>query len=163
MSPLTLTLLRFGFLALLWIFVLLIVITIKNDVFGTAIRDRAARRPARSSQRHNTPAAQPPRPAPNAQPHWQLVVSAGDLTGTTIPLGNSALTVGRSPDSALVLDDGFASARHARFYTDGADWYIEDLNSTNGTWVNNTRIYQPTRLAPGVPIIIGKTTMELRR
>lgn len=91
------------------------------------------------------------------------MVSGGSLTGTTIPLSNGSVTVGRSPDSALVLDDGYTSARHARFFNNAGDWFVEDLNSTNGTWVGNERIYQPTRLAFGEPITIGQTTLELRR
>lgn len=164
MNALVITLLRLGFLVLLWLFILFTVITVKNDVYGTKIGQRtpslrqAAHSPAgRSANR--TPPAQ--RQAPS--PQWSLVVVAGPLTGTRIPLTGGTITVGRSPDSALVLDDGFASARHARFYNQGGYWVVEDLNSTNGTWVGSDRIYAPTRIAAGTPVVIGKTTLELRR
>ena len=160
MSAFVIALLRFGFLALLWIFVFFVLLTIKNDVFGTRVSSRG-RRPATTRQR---PARRPDRSAtPSRTAAAHLVVSGGSLTGTTIPLSNGSVTVGRSPDSALVLDDGYTSARHARFFNNAGDWFVEDLNSTNGTWVGNERIYQPTRLAFGKPITIGPNTLELRR
>ncbi len=158
MSALVITILRFGFLALLWIFVLFVVVTIRNDVFGTRINDRAGRaRPVKQESRRRVA------PAPVPAGPTRLVVTEGPLSGTTLPLGVGSLTVGRSPDSALVLDDGYASSRHARFYNDAGTWFIEDLNSTNGTWVGTQRIYQPIQLDPGMPVTIGKTTMEIRR
>ncbi|MDP9806325.1 pSer/pThr/pTyr-binding forkhead associated (FHA) protein [Trueperella bonasi] len=158
MSAIVITLLRFGFLALLWIFVFFVLLTIKNDVFGTRITGRTGR--ASPPRVRSQPKAQ----ASQARPVTShLVVSAGSLSGTTIPLSGTPITVGRSPDSALVLDDGYTSARHARFFNSGGDWFVEDLNSTNGTWVGNERIYQPTRLSHGTPITIGQTTLELRR
>ena len=169
MSALVITLIRFGVLALLWLFVLLVVAALRRDVYGVKISERP------SMRRQNTPvpvsSGRSPRAsrsgnanaAPPAPQRQTLVVVAGPLSGTTLPLSNSAIVVGRSPDSALVLDDGYASARHARFYTQNGEWFVEDLNSTNGTWVGNERIYQPVLLQPGVPVTIGKTAMELRR
>lgn len=154
MSELVVTLLRLAFLALLWIFIIFTVITVKNDVYGTRVSQRTPQRSVRS--------VLPAREEAPSKP-WALVVTGGPLAGTRIPLNSAAVTVGRSPDSALVLDDGFASARHARFYNDGTAWVVEDLNSTNGTWVANTRIDQPTRIQEGVPVVIGRTTVELRR
>ncbi len=162
MSEFVIALLRLGFLALLWIFVFFVLLTIKNDVFGTRVSTRGRSQPtttrSRTSRRANAPATSAQRTSA-----LHLVVSGGSLTGTTIPLTGASLTVGRSPDSALVLDDGYTSARHARFFNNAGDWFIEDLNSTNGTWVGNERIYQPTRLSLRVPITIGQTTLELRR
>ncbi|MDP9831397.1 MULTISPECIES: FHA domain-containing protein FhaB/FipA [Trueperella] len=163
MSALVVTLFRYGFLILLWLFVFAVVLTVKKDVYGTRVTSRTTGRPqakvaARTTARPRRASTPTPRAA--AQPH--LVVSGGSLAGSTIPLSGS-ITVGRSPDSALVLDDGYTSARHARFYTDGHDWYVEDLNSTNGTWVGGTRIYEPTRLSFGTPVTIGKTTLEIRQ
>ncbi|USR79484.1 FHA domain-containing protein FhaB/FipA [Arcanobacterium pinnipediorum] len=152
MSPLVVTLLRFGFLALIWLLVIFMLVTIRNDIFGIKVRDR---------NRGQTPKRAPLNDQPATQPR-HLVVVRGPLTGTAIPLGTSAITVGRSPDLALVLDDGYASSRHARFYLQGETWYIEDLNSTNGTWVGTQKIQSPVELSIGVPVIIGKTTMELR-
>lgn len=163
MSALVIALFRYGFLILLWLFVFAVVLTVKKDVHGTRVTSRTPGRAFNRPASRTTP--QPCRsstPAPSALAHPHLVVSGGSLAGSTIPLSGS-ITVGRSPDSALVLDDGYTSARHAHFYTDGPDWYVEDLNSTNGTWVGGTRIYEPTRLGFGTPVTIGKTTLELRQ
>ncbi|QRV02266.1 FHA domain-containing protein [Arcanobacterium phocisimile] len=152
MSPLVVTLLRFGFLALVWLLVIFMLVTIRNDIFGTKVRDRGRQITQKRAPLNDEPATQA----------RHLVVVRGPLTGTAIPLGTSSITVGRSPDSALVLDDGYASSRHARFYSEGGSWFVEDLNSTNGTWVGTQKIIAPIELEIGVPVIIGKTTMELR-
>ncbi|MDO5025242.1 MAG: FHA domain-containing protein [Trueperella sp.] len=157
MSTLVITLLRFGLLALLWIFVMVVVVTVRNDVFGQRVQRRKSAAPAPHPVHHSAPAS-------NAAGNTvsSLVVTAGPLAGTTLPLNNSTITVGRSPDCTLVLDDGFASSRHARLVYQNGDWYIEDLDSTNGTYVGKQRINQPTRLTPGLAVTIGKTKMELR-
>lgn len=169
MSTLVLTILRFGFLALLWIFVIAVVLLVRRDVYGTRIREKRPVRSGGNSAAASAPAAAPapaPAPRPAPQPVRQrppaLVVTDGPLAGTTIPLGRSDVIVGRSPDSALVLDDTYSSSRHARFFQAEGSWWIEDLNSTNGTYVGGQRIVATTRLEPGVPIVIGRTTMELR-
>lgn len=167
MSALVVTLLRFGFLALLWLLVFFVLVTIRNDVFGTRVRDRVGSRPARKAATPRSPAKPRLHPAPSARsapaPPTHLVVSKGPLTGTALPLGTHTITVGRSPDSALVLDDGYASSRHAQFYSQDGEWFVEDLNSTNGTFVGNERIHHPVMLRVGIPVVIGKTTMELSR
>ncbi len=179
MTTLVLTLLRLGFLALLWIFVISLVLTVRKDVYGTEIRDRrtSASTPAeketnplrrfsfRRTPRKPTTAASAPSPAAAPQPPLRtltLAVTGGPLAGTTLPLGQTPIVIGRSPDSALVLDDTFSSSRHARLYANAGQWWIEDLDSTNGTFVGGTKISAPTPLQPGTPIMVGKTTMELR-
>lgn len=158
MSSLLITLLRFGFLALLWIFVLIVVGTIRRDVFGTRVRTRGvngSRHPARRNK-------QTTRAPHSASENFSLVVTQGPLAGTYLSLNSGAVMVGRSPDSSLVLDDGYASSRHARLFRDGDRVIIEDLNSTNGTWVGGVQIHEPTVLTPGVPVTIGKTVLEVR-
>lgn len=170
MTTLLLTLLRIGFLALLWIFVLSVVLTVRRDVYGTQVRDRrTANRQLKAKKKSS--AAGVPSPSHQHTPPIQstpparapvLAVTAGPLTGTTLPLSQSPLVIGRSPDSALVLDDTYSSSRHARLFPSENQWWIEDLDSTNGTFVDGHRISTPTLLQPGTPIVIGKTTMELR-
>ncbi|MBM7824418.1 pSer/pThr/pTyr-binding forkhead associated (FHA) protein [Arcanobacterium pluranimalium] len=164
MSTLFITLLRFGFLLLLWLFILFMLITIRNDVFGNTVTDR--RQTRKKNQRAQAASAAHGKNATlsekAAAPQLKLVVTQGPLTGTALPLGTQALLIGRSPDSALVLDDGYASSRHARVYYDAGYYYVEDLNSTNGTWVGQERIHHPIPLNIGTPITIGKTVMELR-
>jgi pSer/pThr/pTyr-binding forkhead associated (FHA) protein len=81
--------------------------------------------------------------------------------GERYPLDAQALTVGRSGDNDLELrGDQYASAQHARIEPRGADVWVEDDGSTNGTFVNGHRIEAPQRLAPGDVVRIGET--ELR-
>ncbi|MCI5826584.1 MAG: FHA domain-containing protein [Arcanobacterium sp.] len=161
MSSLLITLLRFGFLALLWIFVLIVVSTVRHDVFGTRVRARNTRsvRPRKSARRSARAASGT---SANSPANFAIVVTHGPLAGTRLSLGSGAVLVGRSPDSALVLDDGYASSRHARFFQDGGRVIVEDLNSTNGTWVGGVQIHEPTVLGIGVPVTIGKTVLEVQ-
>ena len=91
------------------------------------------------------------------------MVTAGGLTGTTINLGDETITIGRADDSTLVLTDDYASARHARLVPQDGQWLIEDLGSTNGTYLDRAKVTGPTIVPPGVAIRIGKTAIELRR
>ena len=94
----------------------------------------------------------------------KLVITGGSLTGTTMNLTDQQITIGRAHDSTIVLDDDYASSRHARIYPapDGT-WIVEDLGSTNGTYLDRTRLTGPTPVPLGAPIRIGKTVIELRR
>ncbi|MDF3142361.1 FHA domain-containing protein, partial [Streptomyces sp. T21Q-yed] len=94
----------------------------------------------------------------------KLVVSEGTLTGTTVALQAQTITLGRAHDSTIVLDDDYASSRHARIYPDrDGQWIVEDLGSTNGTYLDRTRLTTPTPIPLGAPIRIGKTVIELRK
>jgi hypothetical protein len=159
MSELTLTLLRLGFLALLWILVLSVVAVLRRDLFGTQITRRktpeaSALRPARR---------RPPPSAPPSTMARTLVVTEGSLRGTTISLGQAPILIGRAPECTLVLDDDYASGRHARFSLQSGVWMLEDLGSTNGTYLGRTRVENPIAVEPGVPVRIGRTVFELRR
>ena len=159
------TLLRLAFLGALWLFIIITVIALRRDL----VQPREARpATARSSARPAKP-AKPPKPArqPKASKHAKsgpsLVVVEGPLASTVIPLGTAQVTIGRAPDSTLVIDDDYASSRHARVYPGDDGWIVEDLGSTNGTWIDRTRITSPTVLPPGVPLRIGRTTLQLQR
>jgi pSer/pThr/pTyr-binding forkhead associated (FHA) protein len=91
-----------------------------------------------------------------------LVVTAGPLAGTKITLGDQPILIGRADDSTLVLTDDFASSRHARLTNRGGQWYVEDLGSTNGTYLDQQRVQGPLLVNPGQPIRIGQTALELR-
>lgn len=161
MSELTLTLLRLGFLALLWLLVLSVVAVLRRDLFNSA---RVSRRPAMAGAPAPGPpdrGQQPQRQEPPAPTH--LVVTAGSLKGTTIPLGQAPILLGRAPESTLVLDDDFASGRHARLSLRHGVWMVEDLGSTNGTFLGRNRVQDPVPIAPGAQIRIGRTVLELRR
>ncbi|MFB6615259.1 FHA domain-containing protein [Streptomyces sp. NPDC085524] len=166
MSELTLTVMRLGFLAVLWLFVIVAVQVIRSDLFGTRVTQRGSRRggttgaPAQAGGRQTAPPQQRQRRgAPT-----KLVVSEGTLTGTTVALAGQTITLGRAHDSTIVLDDDYASSRHARIYPDrDGQWIVEDLGSTNGTYLDRTRLTTPTPIPPGAPIRIGKTVIELRK
>jgi pSer/pThr/pTyr-binding forkhead associated (FHA) protein len=163
MSELTLTVMRLGFLAVLWLFVIVAVQVIRSDLFGTRVTQRGSRREAaRPQQAAARQQAAPPhqrRTAPT-----KLVVSEGTLTGTTVALQGQTITLGRAHDSTIVLDDDYASSRHARIYPDrDGQWIVEDLGSTNGTYLDRTRLTTPTPIPLGAPIRIGKTVIELRK
>ena len=73
-----------------------------------------------------------------------VVVTAGPLAGTMLPLRPAGTLIGRSPECALVLDDDYASGRHARIHqADDGSWLVEDLRSTNGTYLGATRLTEP--------------------
>ena len=94
----------------------------------------------------------------------RLVVTQGSLAGTSVPLGDQPISIGRAPDSTIVLDDDYVSHRHARIAPDAQGrWLVDDLGSTNGTYLDRQRITGPTPVANGIPIRIGKTVVELRR
>lgn len=93
-----------------------------------------------------------------------LVIIDGPLAGSSVPLAEADITLGRAASNTVVLDDEFVSSHHARVYRDtrSGQWAIEDLNSTNGTVVNQQRINRPTILPARIPVRIGATTFELR-
>src|SRR5699024_4775579 len=132
MQGLVLQLSRGLLLALLWLFIYLVLRALKTDVFGNVgmrsgtqgeRRGGILRRPARAT-RH-------------------LVVAQGALAGTRITLTEQAVLLGRADDCTLVIDDDYASNQHARLTPHGPDWFLEDLGSTNGTYLDRTRVTTP--------------------
>jgi pSer/pThr/pTyr-binding forkhead associated (FHA) protein len=163
MNALELTLVRIGFLAVLWLFVIAAVGVVRTDLFGPTSQRR--RRPASGLQttppRPAKPRAKPAR-APRSTPQ-QLLVTGGALAGTMLGLTDQQITIGRADDATLVLSDDYASTRHARLFPQDGQWLVEDLGSTNGTYLDRQKVTQPTPVPIGVPIRIGKTVLELRR
>ncbi|OII60741.1 FHA domain-containing protein [Streptomyces sp. CC53] len=163
MSELTLTVMRLGFLAVLWLFVIVAVQVIRSDLFGTRVTQRGARRESARPQASGRQSAPPQQRQRRGAP-TKLVVSEGTLTGTTVALQGQTITLGRAHDSTIVLDDDYASSRHARIYPDrDGQWIVEDLGSTNGTYLDRSRLTTPTPVPLGAPIRIGKTVIELRK
>lgn len=174
MSELTLTVMRLGFLAVLWLFVIVAVQVIRSDLFGTRVTQRGSRRQEARPQQAARQAAPPQQRGQQAAAGGggrqrrgaptKLVVSEGTLTGTTVALQGQTITLGRAHDSTIVLDDDYASSRHARIYPDrDGNWIVEDLGSTNGTYLDRTRLTTGTPIPLGAPIRIGKTVIELRK
>jgi pSer/pThr/pTyr-binding forkhead associated (FHA) protein len=161
MNPLTLLLIRLAFLAVLWLFVIAAVGVVRTDLFGPS---RSARRRRRQRRPAQPRAPRPPRAQRTSRATPQrLLVTAGGAAGTAIGLTNQQITIGRANDATLVLNDDYASSRHARLFPQDGQWIVEDLGSTNGTYLDRQKVTQPTPVPPGVPIRIGKTVLELRR
>jgi Inner membrane component of T3SS, cytoplasmic domain len=160
MNDLTLLLIRLAFLAVLWLFVIAAVGVVRTDLFGQARqgRQRRQRKPPQVKPPRQPRAGRPGRGTPQ-----RLLVTAGGLAGTSIGLTDQQITIGRANDATLVLNDDYASTRHARLFPQDGQWIVEDLGSTNGTYLDRQKVTQPTPVPPGVPIRIGKTVLELRR
>jgi hypothetical protein len=188
MSELAVSLLRLSYLLLLWLFVFAALGVLRRDTYGTKI---VRREPGAASLRRGRrqrviapivpasarpspgltadagpPVARPaarrasPTPDPAGSPN-RLVVTSGPLKGTSLPLGHG-LTIGRSGTANLVLDDEFTSGSHAQIVQRDGRWYVEDLGSTNGTFVGRERVSTPVPVETGTPIRVGQTRVELR-
>lgn len=157
-SELAFTVFRLGFLICLWLLVFGAVAILRKDIYGTVVTPRGKGRRGgkdRRAERHAESVV-----ASMVQPK-NLLITGGPLTGTIIPLGTAVITIGRSPSSTLVIDDPYASSRHATISNHDGDWIIEDAGSTNGSFVDEERLIEPVRLAPGVTVRIGQTTFQL--
>jgi hypothetical protein len=168
MSNLTLILIKIAYLAVLWLFVLMAVGVISTDLFGA--RKKAKKKKPRPRPRTAPPGRAPTSESPRPQPQRQrrnepsvLAVTQGPLTGATVDLASQPILIGRAPDSTLVITDDYASGRHARVYSDNGRWFVEDLNSTNGTYLGQQKLNRPQPITVGQPIRIGKTVLELRK
>ncbi|MEP7017754.1 MAG: FHA domain-containing protein [Actinomycetota bacterium] len=172
MSELTLTVVRLGLLALLWVFVFSIAGVLRGDLYGTRVVTRRKPRPlARSAggpvakpspSSRRAAAPKPPRGSGRHVP-TALTVTAGSMTGTTVSLKPTGILLGRNPECTLVLDDDFASGRHARIFRSDDSWFVEDLGSTNGTFLGANRLTKPVPVEVGSTLRIGKTIFELRK
>ena len=159
MSELTLMLIRFAYLAILWIFVLSAISVVRSDMFGARV-DGAAR----SDRRAQRKAAQSkPKPTRKRGAPSQVVITEGANSGEVVSLDEAPLLIGRGSDAAIRLDDDYVSTRHARIAASGDAWFVEDLGSTNGTYIGSQRLTQPTTIQLGTQIRIGKTILELRK
>jgi pSer/pThr/pTyr-binding forkhead associated (FHA) protein len=157
LSELTLFLIRIAYLAILWIFVLSAISVIRSDMFGARVPEAA--RGAGGGK----PTKQPKPPSKRRGAPTHVYVSAGSNAGERVDLDRAPILIGRGADAAIRLDDDYVSTRHARIAASGDQWFVEDLGSTNGTYVGTVRITQPTTLTLGTQVRIGKTVLELRK
>ena len=157
MSDLTVTLLRYGFLLLIWILVLSVVSALRRDLV-VGLRNRTGSPTAREARKHPELVEEPPDKAQARR----LIFKAGPLKGTALDLASSPILLGRAQEATLVLEDDYASGRHARLFPQGSRWFIEDLGSTNGTYLAGNQLTRALPVEPGVPVRIGKTVIELR-
>ena len=180
MSELTLLVLRIGFLAALWVFVFFVVYSIRADLFGERVRRLPGSSP--DPETGGIPAlfsgvATKSKPEAMTQPRVEstnrtiaaasdqinLVLTSGSLAGNSLALTGEPITIGRSPDSTLVIRDDYTSTNHARIWVKGGNWVLSDLDSTNGTLCGGVAVSGTVPLHLGEPITVGTTSFELQR
>lgn len=180
MSELTLLVLRIGFLLLLWTFVFGIVYALRTDLFGPRARKpqpqasggapatppqpmRAATAPAPSRPAAATGSSSGSSQRATVENTTRLVIVSGPKQGTELPLGREPITIGRSADSGLIIRDDYTSTHHARLMLWNDEWMVQDLDSTNGTFLAGKRVSVPTQIPLDTPVKVGQTSFELRR
>jgi hypothetical protein len=156
-QELTLVLIRFAYLAILWIFVLSAISVIRSDMFGARVPEAARGAEARKERR----GAKAPPKRRGSPTH--VMVTEGGNAGQRAELDQAPILIGRGSDAAIRLDDDYVSTRHARIAASGDQWFVEDLGSTNGTYIGTVRITQPTTITLGTQVRVGKTILELRK
>ena len=155
MPQLVLDLLKYVFLAVLYIFVWRAVKAVYLELRPEG-RAQRSRRP---------PVAAPSRPPPRRSkktPGRLAIVDGSALKGKTSELRDEVV-IGRAEKCHVVLDDTYVSQVHARIFARNGAYVLEDLGSTNGTYLNQRRITAPAELQRGDEVKIGKTVMEMRR
>ncbi len=150
MSELTLFLIRIAYLAILWIFVLSAISVIRSDMFGARVPEAArGADPGRSRKQRPAKAAKPPSKRRGSPTH--VLVTEGANTGERADLDRAPILIGRGSDAAIRLDDDYVSTRHARIAASGDEWFVEDLGSTNGTYIGSVRITAADHASPSAP------------
>ncbi|MDH4113234.1 MAG: FHA domain-containing protein [Actinomycetota bacterium] len=150
-TPFALSALKYGLFALLLLFIWR---SMRWVVRGLTVE--TAPRTRRGSK--NAGAAEPTVPP---GPSMVVVHEEGSKPRSVPVSGNMVL--GRAAECELALDDTYISQQHARLFAKDGSWYVEDLGSTNGTFVNDQRLASPAMVQPGDRVRVGTTVLELRR
>jgi pSer/pThr/pTyr-binding forkhead associated (FHA) protein len=150
MPVLVLDLLKYVFLAVLYIFIARAVRAVYVEL-----------KPASATVPSVSSSARPQNRKAKKGP-TKVAVIEGPARGKTLEVTDE-LIIGRGEKSHLVLDDTYVSQVHARIFKKGDATMLEDLGSTNGTYLNRRRITSPTELQRGDRVKIGKTVLEMRR
>jgi pSer/pThr/pTyr-binding forkhead associated (FHA) protein len=173
MAPIVLTVLQIVFLLLLYLFVARAVRAVIRDVSSSraavprdSTRATNERQPEAQRQQVAAQPAQKPRGGGRSgdrSPPRELVVHTPEGRPQVLRLDGSKITFGRSTDSTVALHDSYASDHHAEVFREGGEWLVTDRGSTNGTFLNQSRVSRPTPIAAGDQLGIGKTTVEVRK
>jgi FHA domain len=152
-SPFALSVLKYSLLVLLYFFIYRAVKSVVVDVAG--------RRPPRSRQ--GRAAQTKPVRASRGRPPSSVVVHGPDGKKVGTVRLSGTVSIGRGKTCAIQPDDAYVSQVHARLFGRDGQWFVEDLGSTNGTFVNDRRVASPVQVHAGDVIRVGKTVLELKR
>jgi len=155
-SPFVLSVLKYALLALLYFFVFRAVRSVVGDLGG---RSRGEKKGPASK-----PAAPPAPPrSSRGKPPTQVVVFEPDgAKPRTVKLSDPT-DIGRAERCAIRLGDTYVSQVHARLYGENGSWFVEDVGSTNGTFLNDHKVDRALEVHSGDVVKLGKTVLELRR
>jgi hypothetical protein len=152
-TPFALSALKYGLFALLFLFIWR---SMRWVVRGLSVAQAPAGGERGGRRGREAAPSLPPGPS-------SLVVQGpGDARPRTVRLAAS-MTIGRAPECELRIEDTYASQQHARLFAKNDAWFVEDLGSTNGTFVNDQKLAAPAMLQPGDKVRVGQTILELRR
>ena len=147
--------LKFAFLIVLYLFLLWVARSSMKDLRRSqelpGAADTAAP-PGREPRRRAGPDLRA-----GVQPRLEVVAAMGHEPGAVFDLGNGGATMGRSASADIEVDDPFASSAHARIFPRGDFMFIEDMGSTNGTYLNGRQLRRPEQLKMADKIRIGDT------
>ncbi|HEX9697739.1 MAG TPA: FHA domain-containing protein [Actinomycetota bacterium] len=158
MPELVLTSLKFLFLALLYLFVARAVRVIWLDIAGPRAGPRAGRAAASAPVRSRPSARSGAR---SGQARSVAVIEEGRAPAV-LPLRSEAITLGRADECSAVLQDTYVSQMHTKIFPKDGRWFVMDLGSTNGTYLNRVKVSDPAPIAPGDEVRLGKTVVEVR-
>jgi pSer/pThr/pTyr-binding forkhead associated (FHA) protein len=163
MSELALFLVRIGFVAVLWIFILSLLSVIRADLYGRRVISKIAKQNAPRLDSAGLGSVESLGiEVDNFEP-TEIAILTGRTAGTSLPIGErKEILIGRSAGCDLVLSDEFSSNTHAKLVQVGDDWVLQDLNSTNGTFLDGKKVMTPQTIRAGMTVRIGTTTFELR-
>lgn len=153
-APVLLTVLKLLLLALLYLFLVRAVHAVVSDLYGPSRGRRAPPRPSVAPAPQDRRSRRPPR---------ELVIHPPNGPPSVVALDGTAVTLGRGGEAVVQVDDVYISEEHAEVLPDDDGWSVRDLGSTNGTFLNGAKVAQPTPLAAGDQLRIGKTRIEVRR
>ena len=148
---------QWGVIALIFLFFLRVIRAVWVEMSPTTIRR------SRAERRQEKVEAKPPRPAAKRKQLYLRVIEPSEREWMTFDLDDE-LTIGRSPGCGVPTpDDIYTSTLHARLFRRNDQLWVEDLGSTNGTYVNSEKITQSLRLGKGDMLQVGSSVFEVTR